>query len=366
LGESAFDGFRDDRKNCDAGAGHDQADGEKRRQRAKEAANVPRNELQDRIEHGDTVGRIYAHEGKLVIKFERVGKRFRVAPGPRRKAGVVDALQDVTAEIEAGEVVAVVGPNGAGKSTLFSVLLGFLDPTAGEVTIGGNDPRAYMRKHGAGYLPERFRLPPEWRVRDVLRGFAGLERIDRSRADAVIAEFGLHEHGTNNVQALSHGMVQRVGLAQAVLAERALIVLDEPTEGLDAFWRVRFRDVIAQQRARGATVLIASHDLVELERLADRAVVLDKGTVREVISLRGRTDVRAYRVELSEAHPAFAEVFPGARTAPQAGTYIVEVTDVADLNRRLAALLSAGAAIVSVRPADTLEERVTRSTSGPA
>jgi ABC-type multidrug transport system ATPase subunit len=301
-----------------------------------------------------------------LIKFENVSKRFRVAPGPRRPGGVVDALTDVAVEIAAGEVIAVVGPNGAGKSTLFSVLLGFLDPTAGQVTIGGDEPRAYMRKHGAGYLPERFRLPAEWRVRDALRGFASLERIDKSRADAAIDTFGLHEHANQSVQALSHGMLQRVGVAQAMLAERALIVLDEPTEGLDAFWRVRFRDVIAQQRARGATVLIASHDLAELERLGDRAIVLDKGALREIISLRGRTDVRAYRVELSAAHPALSEVFPGARTAAQAGAYIVEVTDVADLNRRLAALLSAGAAVVSVTPADTLEERVTRSTSGPA
>src|SRR5687768_16826735 len=101
-----------------------------------------------------TVKRARARE--LLIKLENVGKRFRVAPGPRRKAGVVDALSDVTAEIATGDVVAVVGPNGAGKSTLFSVLLGFLDPTAGDVLIDGAEPRAYMRKHGAGYLPERF------------------------------------------------------------------------------------------------------------------------------------------------------------------------------------------------------------------
>ncbi len=299
-----------------------------------------------------------------MIKLEKVSKTFRIAPGPRRKGGLVNALSDVSAHINAGEVLAVVGPNGAGKSTLFSVILGFLDPTAGDISIAGDEPRPYMRRHGAGYLPERFRLPAEWRVRDALRGFARLERMDVARADAVIDAFGLGEHAGKTVQTLSHGMLQRVGLAQAVLAERALIVLDEPTEGLDAFWRVRFRDIVAQQRARGATLLIASHDLNELERLADRALLLEDGSVRELVSLRDRTAVRTYRVELSASHPALTEVFPDARAAPGNAAYLIDVADVADLNRRLAALLSAGAAIVSIAPADTLENRVTRTTGG--
>ena len=296
-----------------------------------------------------------------MVKLDRVSKRFRIAPGPGRKAGVVDSLVSISAEVARGEVVAVVGPNGAGKSTLFSLRLGFLEPTDGDIAISGEDPRRYMRRNGAGYLPERFRLPAEWSVRDALRGFARLERVDVKRADVVIESFGLDDHASKSIGALSHGMAQRVGLAQALLAERALIVLDEPTEGLDAFWRVRFRDVVAQQRARGATVLIASHDLAELERLADRALVLEGGKLREDISLRDRTDVRTYRLELADKHPAFRDVFPGARAGSHANSYIVDVSDVADLNRRLAALLDAGASVVSVTPADTLEERVTRS-----
>ncbi|HEY0305325.1 MAG TPA: ABC transporter ATP-binding protein [Longimicrobiales bacterium] len=299
-----------------------------------------------------------------MITVDKVSKRFRITPGPGRKAGVVDALTDVSVEIASGEVVAVVGPNGAGKSTLFSVILGFLEPTAGDIAIDGDDPRRYMRRLGVGYLPERFRLPAAWTVRDALRAFAKLERVDAQRADLAIDAFGLADHAGKVMTALSHGMLQRVGLAQALLAERALIVLDEPTEGLDALWRVRFRDVIAQQRARGATILIASHDLAELERLADRAILLDSGRLREVMSLRERTAVRAYRVELADAHAGFTDVFPGARAVAQSHAFVVDVSDVADLNRRLAALLASGAAVVSITPADTLEERVTRSTGG--
>ena len=124
-----------------------------------------------------------------------------------------------------------VGPNGAGKSTLFSLILGFLEPSAGEIAIQGDDPRAYIRKHGAGYLPERFRLPPEWPVRDALRAFAGLERIAVRNADVAIETFGLREHATKTVAMLSHGMVQRVGLAQAFMAERMLLVLGRANGG---------------------------------------------------------------------------------------------------------------------------------------
>ena len=164
-----------------------------------------------------------------MIELKEVTKKFRVAPGPGRKAGIVDALTGVTASIDAGEVVAVVGPNGAGKSTLFSILLGFLEPTDGDVFIDDQDPRAYIRACGAGYLPERFRLPVEWNVRDALRGFARLERTDVSRADAMIELLGLDEHARKSIGTLSHGMLQRVGLAQALLGQRELVVLDEPT-----------------------------------------------------------------------------------------------------------------------------------------
>lgn len=301
-----------------------------------------------------------------MIELKEVGKRFRIAPGPGRKAGVVDALNGVSAHIDAGEVVAVVGPNGAGKTTLFAVLLGFLEPTAGDLLIDGQEPRSYARTRGAGYLPERFRLPAEWRVRHALRAFAQLENVKWQRADDMIDAFGLKDDADKSIGSLSHGMLQRVGLAQALLAERALVVLDEPTEGLDAFWRLRFRDVVTQLRARQATVLIASHDLTELERLADRAILLRHGKVTETISLRDRTGSRSYRISLAQQNSAFAEVFPDAQRAAEPDTFVVAVGDVADLNRRLAALLAAGGSILSVQPADTLEERVTRGTGARA
>ena len=296
-----------------------------------------------------------------MIELKEVTKRFRIAPGPGRKAGVVEALAGVTASINAGEVVAVVGPNGAGKSTLFSILLGFLEPTDGDVFINDQDPRAYIRAHGAGYLPERFRLPVEWNVRDALRGFARLERIDVSRADAMIELLGLNEHARKSIGTLSHGMLQRVGLAQALMGQRELVVLDEPTEGLDALWRVRFRDVIAEMRSQKTTVLIASHDLSELERLADRAIVLQNGRVAETVSLRDLSGSQTFRIALATTYDQLTDIFPDAEMVAPPSTYVVKVADVGDLNRRLAALLSFGVNVVAVQPAETLEGRVTRA-----
>ncbi len=309
----------------------------------------------------------------------------------------------------------VVGPNGAGKTTLFGLLLGFLRPTEGTVRIDGLEPRRYLRREGAAYLPERFRLPPEWMVGAALRALADLEGLRRPQARARVAalleRFDLAGHATRPIGALSRGLCQRLGLAQALIAERPLVVLDEPTEGLDPLWRVRFRDLVDELRAAGRTVLIASHDLAEVERLARRVVLLEGGRVKEIFEVaRLAGGPLAYRLELAAPSSAVAAAFPGAVEAPpgdggadargyaaaavpggaeapagDAGTeapgggatayhagaepagdgataYHVEVADAAELSTRLAALLDAGAIVASVTPAaEPLETRVRRA-----
>ena len=302
-----------------------------------------------------------------MIQFNGVSKRF--GPSGGSAGGRVDALADVSLEIPAGGVWGVVGPNGAGKTTLFALLLGFMHPTTGTVRVRGLEPRSYVRRHGAAYLPERFRLPGEWRVRTALRALARLEGFDRAaatrRVDAVIERMGLASHADREVRTLSRGLNQRLGLAQALLAERELVVLDEPTEGLDPLWRVRFRAIVAELRDEGRTVLMASHDLGEVERLASRVVLLEAGRVRSVIDMDappGSAGI-TYRLELATPVPELAEVFPGAEPiegdAPAA--YRVVVADAAELSRRLAALLEAGAVVASVQPLlEPLEARVRR------
>jgi ABC-2 type transport system ATP-binding protein len=291
-----------------------------------------------------------------MIEIESLGKRY----GTRRSP--VHGLRDVTLSVGPG-VWGVVGPNGAGKSTLLGLVLGFLRPTSGSVSIDGMSPRRYLKRRGAAYLPERFRLPAEWPVREALRTLAALEglapRQARSRADTALARLGLDEHADKRVGALSRGLNQRLGLAQALLGERDLVVLDEPTEGLDPLWRVRFRDLIAELRAAGRTVLLASHELAEIDRLADRAILLEGGRVEEVLDVPGPGGpATRYRLEVDASPDVLSVAFPDAD--PETRPIVVTVADAAELSHRLSALLDAGGVVRAVIPEAGLEDRLRR------
>lgn len=305
-----------------------------------------------------------------MIQIEGLSKVY----GARSRA--VTALRDVSLSLGPG-VWGVVGPNGAGKTTLLGLTLGFLGATAGSVLIDGSPPRRYLRRHGAAYLPERFGLPAAWPVRSALGGLARLEghggEAARQRVGMVLERMGLAEHADRPVGDLSRGLTQRVGIAQALLADRALVVLDEPTEGLDPLWRVRFRDLVTELRTGDRTVLLASHDLAEVERLADRVVVLRDGRVTEVMEARPRGGPRRYRLAVDGPGEAVRASFPGAAPEPvdregdaTDATYLVDVADAAELSHRLAALLDAGGIVRSVVPlADDLETRVRQRLEEP-
>ena len=306
-----------------------------------------------------------------MIALERAGRRF---DAPR--AEPVEALRDVTLHVPAGTVFGVVGPNGAGKTTLFALVLGFLRATSGTVRVGGMEPRRWARAHGTAWLPERFSLPSGWRVRDSLRALGRLERLASAEAkraaDAAIERLDLGAHADRPVDALSRGLLQRLGLAQALLAPRDLVVLDEPTQGLDPLWRIRLRAIVAELHADGHTVLLASHELDEVERLADHAAVLRDGRLQEIVDLRAGAagEGVVYRLELERPVDALAVAFPGAEPLPTAGrarpanAWRVRVADPADLTRRLAALIDGGARIVGVQPGGLdLEARVRGDTA---
>lgn len=291
-----------------------------------------------------------------MIRFDFVSKRY----GTRRSGTV--ALRDVSLEVPRGSAYAVVGPNGAGKSTLFGLALGFLRPTDGDITIDDSDPRDYVRRTGVSYLPERFNPPSAWHVGDMLRAFAKLDGVPAA-ADAAIERWGLARHAGKEVHELSHGLRQRLGLAQALLVPRELVVLDEPHEGLDPLWRVRLRDVVLELRAAGHTVLIASHDLVEVERMAGHAVLLEAGRVHSVLETAAPATPTHYRVRLASPSDGFDAAFAGA-TPADAGeaVYDVEVRDADELSTRLAAAIAGGARVVAVTPRhEALEERVRRA-----
>lgn len=281
-----------------------------------------------------------------------------------RKGAGTEALRQVSLTLSAGAVWAVVGPNGAGKSTLLSVLLGFIRPTEGDVTIAGESPRDYLREHGAGYLPERFSLPAHWRAGEALRMFARMEGASAADADRAIELMDLGAHLDKQTGELSRGLLQRVGLAQALLAQRSLVVLDEPTEGLDPVWRVRLRDVVSGLKSENRVIVIASHDLSELERIADHALVLDDGEVRDVLDIRAPDSTLEYRLTLAAPSDQVSVAFPGAERLSEL-EYTLAVTGPAELSQRLGGLIALGGVVAAVEPVRAdLEERVRTALDG--
>jgi ABC-2 type transport system ATP-binding protein len=296
-----------------------------------------------------------------VIELHDIAKRFVLPPRPGRNTTTVEALRGVTLSVAAGEAIGVVGPNGAGKSTLFALILGFLKRSSGRISVQGLPPRVYMHTHGAAYLPERFQLPPAWNVESALKALAQLDGApdSQSRTDQVIERLGLGEHLDKPIAALSRGLLQRVGIAQAVLTHRDLVVLDEPTEGLDPVWRLRLRELIQELRNQGCTLLIASHDLFEIERLVQRVILFERGTIRDSFAVaHTEGGARVFRIELRNPVEGLEQIFPGAEHENGGRAITVTVADTDDLSARLAALLAAGGIVELVTPADSVEQRV--------
>ena len=289
-----------------------------------------------------------------MIAFTGVTKVYRSLITRR----AVRAVEDFTVEIPAGEIFGIAGPNGAGKSTLIAMLLGFLRPTAGTLRIGGTQPRAYVETHGAGYLSELVAIPPTWNVRRTLQRYAVLAGIappDRGpRVQAVIELLGLEEHQAKRVKQLSKGNLQRLGLAQALLSDSDLVILDEPTHGFDPIWTQRFRDIARSLKRPGRAVLIASHNLDELERVADRVGIIDRGRLQRVVEIGTSTtgSLAIYRIVLSAPAVMLGEVFPGAELVrrEEDGEYLTGPIDLIALNAGLARLIASGVQIVAVMP----------------
>jgi ABC-2 type transport system ATP-binding protein len=218
-----------------------------------------------------------------MIELSRVAKHFR-GPWFGRGPGV-RALDGVDLRVDAGTALGVVGLNGAGKSTLLRVLLGYAHPTSGSVRIGGVEPREYAQRHGIAYLPERVTIPRHWTVGGALHAFAMLGEVGRdapARIRAALARLGLEQLAPRRVGTLSKGNLQRLGIAQAILADRRIMVLDEITDGLDPIWIVELRSIIAEWRAGGRdrVLILASHNLPEVARLTDRVIILHNGKIR--------------------------------------------------------------------------------------
>jgi len=197
-----------------------------------------------------------------------------------KRYGRKTVLREVGLSVGEGCCVALLGHNGAGKTTLMKLLLGLTAPSAGHACLLGHDPRGAAGnevRRLVGYLPEAVSFPVGMTARELMRFYAGLKRRDRRACEALLAEVGLAEAADQRVRTFSKGMRQRLGLAQALIGEPRLLFLDEPTNGLDPPLRQQFYQAIRALAAKGASSVISSHVLSEIEAQADLVAILRAG-----------------------------------------------------------------------------------------
>ena len=232
--------------------------------------------------------------GEPVVEAVDLAKTYRDGPFGRRR---VHALRGVSFRVRRGEIFGLLGPNGAGKTTLIKALLGICRATGGSATVLGHPAGAREARRRIGYLPEGHRLPRHLTANTALDYYGGLSglssgEVKRRRGD-LLALVGLSKWGDTNVRKFSKGMQQRLGLAQAMLHDPDLLILDEPTDGVDPVGRAEIRRVLGELKARGKTVFLNSHLLQELELVCDRAAILRDGEVRglgDLDELRGAAE----------------------------------------------------------------------------
>lgn len=214
----------------------------------------------------------------------------------------VEAVKGIDFAVQEGEIFGLLGPNGAGKTTTMKMVLRLIFPSAGSIRIFGrsNAERAVMTR--VGYMPENpyvYQYLRPFEFLDLCGRLMGMSRKDRTdRAEALIERVGLGHAADRPIGRFSKGMMQRVGLAQALLHDPELLILDEPMSGLDPIGRKQIRDILIEQKAKGKTLLITSHILSDIESLCDRVAIMNLGKVTAYGQLRELLKPSDQRIEL--------------------------------------------------------------------
>lgn len=301
-----------------------------------------------------------------LLEIDDLHKTFRVGFFARK----VDALRGVSFRVKRGETFGLLGPNGAGKTTTLKTVLGLVRPTRGTVKLFGLDPSVREARTRLGYLPEnpyvyQYLRPLEFL--DLCGAIVGLSKADRTRrAEEMIDRVGLRHAVDRPIGKFSKGMTQRIGLAQCLLHDPELIVLDEPMSGLDPIGRKEVRDLLVAERARGKTIVITTHILSDVEQLCDHVAIVQRGKVVEAGSIDTLLSAKSKEVEidlLGDA-PGFREkITASAKSIAEHGARLVVIAhsdEAAQVVIREASL--AGIAIRSVTPhKETLEELFVRN-----
>jgi len=293
------------------------------------------------------------------IEFKEVTKVYR-----RRLAGQeVPALTHVSFEVGAGEVCAFLGPNGAGKTTSINILMGFLYADYGKIRVLGYDPGDVRAKQKTGFVPENFAFYKHLNAEKLLRFHLALAGGDMTKSIGLIRDllFKVQLQGYEKLKIgkYSRGMVQRLGIAQALLSDPQLLVLDEPTSGLDPAGRKEVKDLIHTMKGEGKTIFLSSHILSEVEQICDRAIIIDKGrlvrmgSLNELLGTGDHVEILANGLS-PEVEAALAEWGVIVERGPHGVRITVPITRKRELVEKLWA---SGFDVVSMNPVrSSLEE----------
>jgi ABC-2 type transport system ATP-binding protein len=277
----------------------------------------------------------------------------------------IHALQDLSLDVESGQIFSLLGPNGAGKTTFIKIILSLTRQTGGGANLLGHEVPDRKARTRVGYLPENPRYPGYLTGAQVLRHFGALSGVPpadlRSRTGALLELLGMKDWQHVKVKKYSKGMMQRLGLAQAMIDDPELLFLDEPTDGVDPVGRAEIRDLLRDLKSRGKTIFLNSHLLSEVEMISDRVAILDKGKLLKVGTVDElTTSAERYHIDIEGVLPEPFRIEATAKllTVSEAGTSItVQVGSISELNAIIDLLRRYHVPIVSLaKERSTLEE----------
>lgn len=298
----------------------------------------------------------------LIVETKQLSKTYRSGLIKRSE---VKALKEVSLSIEAGEIFGLLGPNGAGKTTFVKILLSIVLPTSGEATIFNSNLGAKEIREKSGYLPENHRYPQFLTGLDTLLLFGRLQGLRgqalKDQANSLLELVGLKDWKKVKIKRYSKGMLQRLGLAQALLNNPEILFLDEPTDGVDPVGRREIRDLLRHLKSEGKTIFLNSHMLSEVEAISDRVAILNKGEVLKVGTIAEITSKHLeYEILLERpiSDATHAKIQSLVKQINRDGkTLIVTVNEKGDLNQILDLIRQEGILVESMTPRkSTLED----------
>jgi len=287
-----------------------------------------------------------------VVECRRLTKTYqKLLPGSKK---AVCALRDVSLSVRKGQIVGLIGPNGAGKSTLLNLIAGLILPTEGEVAVCGHPARSLQARHGLGYMPEHSAFIGGYSAEATLRYHGALLGLSREaisvQVDKSVEQLQMQEFAHRPCADFSQGMKQRLALAIAIMNHPQVLLLDEPSNGLDPIGIVHLRDLLKQLRDSGTTVIISSHRLGELEKLTGDYLFMHRGQVISFADRIAASQAGRLRVELVSGGTQVAErLLPASKVLSASDTeLIIGLSDPQEVPDIVCDLAKGGARITGV------------------